>query len=54
VPGYPWTPSLFVAASVFVVASSVTANPRNALIGALLLALGVPVYWYWKRGTVKA
>jgi APA family basic amino acid/polyamine antiporter len=50
VPGYPWTPALFVAASFFVVASAVAANPRNALIGALLLALGVPVYWYWRPG----
>ena len=50
VPGYPWTPALFVAAVGFVVASSVASNPRNALIGTLLLALGVPVYWYWRRG----
>ncbi len=50
VPGYPWTPALFVAAAGFVVASSVASNPRNALIGTLLLALGVPVYWYWRRG----
>src|SRR5688572_17220673 len=42
VPGYPWTPGLFVAAAVFVVVSSIIANPRNALIGAGLLALGVP------------
>jgi basic amino acid/polyamine antiporter, APA family len=48
-PGYPWTPALFVAAAVFVVASSVAANPRNAAIGSGLLALGVPVYWYWSR-----
>jgi basic amino acid/polyamine antiporter, APA family len=53
VPGYPWTPALFVAASVLVVASSVAANPRNAAIGALLLALGAPVYWYWKRGAIR-
>jgi basic amino acid/polyamine antiporter, APA family len=48
-PGYPWTPGLFVAAAVFVVASSIAANPRNALIGAGLLALGVPAYLYWNR-----
>jgi APA family basic amino acid/polyamine antiporter len=47
-PGYPWTPALFVAAAIFVVASSVAANPRNALIGTLLLLLGVPVYWFWR------
>jgi APA family basic amino acid/polyamine antiporter len=50
VPGYPWTPALFVAAAIFVVASSVAANPRNTVIGTGLLALGVPVYWYWARG----
>jgi APA family basic amino acid/polyamine antiporter len=49
VPGYPWTPAAFVAAAVFVVASSVLAAPRNALIGTALLALGVPVFWYWSR-----
>ena len=49
VPWYPWTPAVFVAAAAFVVASSVLAAPRNALIGTGLLALGVPVYWYWRR-----
>jgi basic amino acid/polyamine antiporter, APA family len=48
-PGYPWTPGLFVAAALFVVASSIAANPRNALIGAGLLTLGVPAYLYWSR-----
>ena len=53
-PGYPWTPALFVAAAMFVVASSVRSNPRNALIGSGLLALGVPVYWYWRRRGERA
>lgn len=44
VPGYPWTPALFVLAALYVVASSVLANPRNALMGTALLLLGVPVY----------
>ncbi len=48
-PGYPWTPALFVAAAAYVVVSSVLASPRNALIGAGLLALGIPVYGYWRR-----
>ena len=49
VPGYPWTPALFVAAAGCVVLSSVAANPRNAVTGALLLALGVPVYLWRSR-----
>ena len=48
VPGYPYTPALFVVAAVLVVASSVGANPKNAAIGTGLLLLGVPVYWYWR------
>jgi APA family basic amino acid/polyamine antiporter len=48
-PGYPWTPAAFVTAAIFVVASSVLAAPRNALIGTGILVLGVPVYRYWSR-----
>ena len=51
VPGYPLTPALFVAASAYVVASSVAANPRNALMGAGLIALGVPAYAWWTRAS---
>ncbi len=55
VPLYPWTPALFVAAAGYVVASSVRANPGNAAIGSGLLALGVPVYGYWRgRGNRAA
>jgi len=49
VPGYPWTPGLFVLAALYVVASSILANPRNALSGAGLLALGEPVYFLFAR-----
>src|SRR3989440_8268468 len=51
VPGYPWTPGLFVLAALYVVASAILANPRNALIGAGLLALGVPVYLFSARSS---
>ena len=49
VPGYPWTPAIFVLAAVLVVGSSIRANPRNAVIGTGLLLLGVPVYLWWRR-----
>jgi len=49
VPAYPWTPLLFVVAAAYVVASSIVANPKNALIGTGLLALGVPVYLVPRR-----
>jgi APA family basic amino acid/polyamine antiporter len=52
VPGYPWTPAIFVLAAILVVVSSIGANPRNAAIGSGLLLLGVPVYLWWRRPVV--
>src|SRR6184192_4745400 len=54
VPGYPWTPALFVLAAAYVVVSSIVANPKNALIGTGLLALGAPVYRVARRNQVLA
>jgi basic amino acid/polyamine antiporter, APA family len=51
-PGYPLLPALFVTIAVYVVASAIWSNPRNALLGAVLIALGVPAYTYWRRQTV--
>lgn len=39
---------LFVAAAIYVVAGSVIASPGNALRGAALILLGVPLY-LWRR-----
>jgi len=45
---YPITPALFVLAAGFVVYSVVVSNPKNAAIGAGLIALGVPAFLYWR------
>ncbi len=52
-PGGIWTPGFFVVAAGYVVASSVGANPGNALIGTGLILLGVPVYLYWRQRVGK-
>ena len=49
VPGYPVTPALFVLAAAFVVYSAIASNPKNAAIGAGLIALGVPAFLYWNH-----
>ncbi len=48
-PGHPVLPLFFILASLYVVAGSVGSNPGNALRGAALLALGVPVYLLSRR-----
>ena len=54
VPLYPLTPLLFCATALYVVISSILSNPGNALLGALLILAGVPVFWYWKTRLNKA
>jgi APA family basic amino acid/polyamine antiporter len=48
-PGYPLTPLIFVVTSAYVVVSSILWNPMNALLGASLIALGIPVFLFWRR-----
>lgn len=49
VPLYPWTPLFFVAMSGWFVAVTLVQRPAQAWAGLAFLALGVPVYAYWKR-----
>ena len=48
VPGYPVTPAIFVLAAAYVVFSAIVSNPKNAAIGAGLIALGIPAFLYWR------
>lgn len=49
-PLYPFLPALFVLSCAYTVISSIASNPLNALIGTGLIALGVPVFlWYRRR-----
>jgi len=47
--GYPVTPLFFVCVSTWFVANTLIERPAQAWAGLLFLALGVPVYYYWKR-----
>ena len=49
VPGYPLVPFAFVATSVWLVASSLLAQPLQAVAGAALLGVGVLVHRAWRR-----
>jgi basic amino acid/polyamine antiporter, APA family len=48
-PASPLLPALFVATAAAVVLSVVWADPASAIRGALLLAAGVPVFYWFRR-----
>jgi APA family basic amino acid/polyamine antiporter len=48
-PGYPVTLLLFVAVAFGFVVNTFLATPGPALVGTLLIATGVPVYFLWTR-----
>jgi len=49
VPFYPSVPILFVLAAALVVGNTLVQKPVEAGWGCVLVALGVPVYWIWRR-----
>jgi len=59
VPGYPWTPLLFVLAAAAIVGNAIfvaVLDPKqfiNLAVAIALFVLGLPAYWFWrKRGSV--
>lgn len=48
-PGYPVLPALFVMVAAAVVLSVVSADPASASRGGLLLAAGIPVFYWFNR-----
>jgi APA family basic amino acid/polyamine antiporter len=47
--GYPIVPIVFVAGLAVLVLNTVIEKPRESVIGLVLVALGLPAYWYWSR-----
>ncbi len=48
-PLYPLTPLFFTIAGMGIVLNTFVADKQNALIGAGIIACGVPVYYLWQR-----
>jgi APA family basic amino acid/polyamine antiporter len=42
-------PLVFIVAGLGIVANTFVADPVNAIIGSVILAVGVPVFFLWRR-----
>jgi amino acid transporter len=49
--GYPVTPLVFIVFAVWLVANTIMETPKDSAIGAGLILLGLPGYFYWRRAT---
>jgi APA family basic amino acid/polyamine antiporter len=47
--GYPVTPVVFIVFAVWLVGNTILETPRESAIGAGLILLGLPGYWYWRK-----
>jgi APA family basic amino acid/polyamine antiporter len=52
--GYPYTPAIFVIFSLIYLFNSIISDTSNAMMGLLLILLGLPIYIYWKLFTKKS
>ena len=49
--GYPVVPILFILGSIVFVLNTLVERPVESVAGLGLMALGLPVYWYWRSKT---
>jgi APA family basic amino acid/polyamine antiporter len=47
--GYPWVPAIYVGLGSLWAVRTAIERPKQTLAGAVIVLLGVPFYFYWKR-----
>ncbi len=52
-PGYPWVPIVYLVAYAWFIGSIFLGNPQEAIIGCVLILLGLPLYWFQSRRTAN-
>lgn len=52
--GYPWTAIIFVLLAAAFTANILISDPRDSVVGLILILLGLPAYLYWRRGSLGA
>lgn len=46
--GYPYTPAIFVIFAFFFLMNTIISDTSNAMMGLILVASGLPMYFFWK------
>jgi len=54
VPGYPFTPALFIVAALALVMNTMATQPTRAVIGLGIVFLGAPAYLLWRRSGINS
>lgn len=49
--GYPVVPVLFVGMAVLLLANTIVSRPRESLMGLFVMAVSIPFYFYWRKGS---
>ncbi len=52
--GYPYTPAIFVLFAFLFLVNSIISDTQNAMMGLILVASGLPFYFFWKYKQKKA
>jgi APA family basic amino acid/polyamine antiporter len=47
--GYPVVPVVFILFALWLMVNTIIEEPRDAAIGAVIILLGLPIYFYWKK-----
>jgi APA family basic amino acid/polyamine antiporter len=60
VPGYPWTPAIFVLVAAAIVGNAIylaVSDPsqfRYLAVAIAIFLLGLPAYYFWRRKQQRA
>jgi APA family basic amino acid/polyamine antiporter len=54
VPGYPFTPLVFIAAAALLVVNTIITQPGRAVVGLGIVLAGAPVFAIWRYRATKA
>ena len=46
--GYPWTPAIFVLASLAIVVNAFYSDPKVSITGTVIILAGIPLYYFFK------